>query len=403
MASFDIKQITDNVPLVETHKQSISLSEDQSTDSAWISQDAPQARLFLGMSAVGCWVILSLVGLTTLSVPTTVRPLPEELTRLTLYLLCYVAISLPFDWIGGSLIPRTFDSSPVAPFWRRWARGALLHGLFLFAIASTLLTTSRLGGASLTLIAFVLITLLLISAQKTIASIVASLPEQGRSKNLEGFTVLALRSSNMAFSGGVVGWPGHETIVQPATWQPQLPQELYRHLTDRRALAIKTGQRTRGLLAAFAWVTTGIVLALFLHPEGIQNSEALLRLTCHTTLWQFLGLLLLPTLSRQAAIRLDYEQIQTGFSKQQQREFIRQQSKLEDGEDQRSHLVETIFHPLPSVVNRLKELDREPQFRGAWNANRVMLYLNWASLGLLSRSVHCNVGRPELWVLPPVD
>jgi hypothetical protein len=33
----------------------------------------------------------------------------------------------------------------------------------------------------------------------------------------------------------------------------------------------------------------------------------------------------------------------------------------------------------------------------------MMLYLSWAGIGGLSRAVHCNVGRPPLWVLLPGD
>lgn len=31
------------------------------------------------------------------------------------------------------------------------------------------------------------------------------------------------------------------------------------------------------------------------------------------------------------------------------------------------------------------------------------VFLSWAGMGLLSRAVHCNSGRPELWALLPCD
>ena len=301
------------------------------------------------------------------------------------------------------MIPRIYHHRSSPPFWRTWTRGALAHALLLWSIAALLLSASRIGGSQLLFATFSLITLALIAAQKHIATTIASFDGATGSTNKEGMTTIALKSDETAFSGGVVGWPRKEQIIQPASWQNKLPATLFEHLLARRALAIKTGLRTRGLIVATAWVAAGLAIALWLEPTAIHNAEGLLRIAFRTTLWQFLGLLILPTLSRQGTVRLDYEQIQQGSSKQQQHEFIRQQSQLEDGETQRSPIVETIFHPLPSIVNRLAELDREPLCQGAWNANRMMLYLNWATLGLLSRAVHCNIGRPSLWVLPPVD
>ena len=252
-------------------------------------------------------------------------------------------------------------------------------------------------------LSFAVVTVLLVLLQRKMTSWIAWHPEESRTAGAKARDTLGLDSRDDAFSGGVVGWPGNEQVIQPANWKGKMPDNLLEHLQKRRSLAISSGQRTRGLIAASAWVAAGFLIAVWSEPAPILTAESLLRIAFYTTLWQFLGLLILPTLSRRAAIYLDYQQIQQGTPKQQQREFIQHQSELEDGENQRSTVVETIFHPLPSVVNRLAELDLQPQHKGAWNANRVMLYLNWASLGLLSRAVHCNVGRPSLWVLPPVD
>ncbi len=40
---------------------------------------------------------------------------------------------------------------------------------------------------------------------------------------------------------------------------------------------------------------------------------------------------------------------------------------------------------------------------GFWNVARTTLFLSWACGGFLARAVHCNIGRPELWVLFPTD
>lgn len=74
---------------------------------------------------------------------------------------------------------------------------------------------------------------------------------------------------------------------------------------------------------------------------------------------------------------------------------------VQDDEPERAVWIERVFHPVPSVDNR-RRLTRSRSF-GAWHATRMMLFLSWSCLGLLSRAVHCNAGRPELWVLLPTD
>ena len=74
---------------------------------------------------------------------------------------------------------------------------------------------------------------------------------------------------------------------------------------------------------------------------------------------------------------------------------------LQDNERSRSTIIETIFHPIPSVNRRLA---RPPLFHiRAWQIARTSLFLSGAGLSLLTRAVHCNVGRPDLWLLLPSD
>jgi hypothetical protein len=64
--------------------------------------------------------------------------------------------------------------------------------------------------------------------------------------------------------------------------------------------------------------------------------------------------------------------------------------------------VETMFHLIPALSRRLEALSAAEGPRiGAWHAARSALYLSWAGFGFLSRAVHRNSGRPELWALLP--
>ena len=78
--------------------------------------------------------------------------------------------------------------------------------------------------------------------------------------------------------------------------------------------------------------------------------------------------------------------------------------RLQDDEPARARAIEAVFHPIPSLSRRLAALAAPEGPRlGPWHAARTALFLSWAGFGFLSRAVHCNSGRPELWVLLPCD
>ena len=91
-----------------------------------------------------------------------------------------------------------------------------------------------------------------------------------------------------------------------------------------------------------------------------------------------------------------------GYSVPLMRVVTERLDRLQDSETSRPSLIETIFHPVPSVENRL-DGPRSHQVTGYWDAARTSIYLSLAGLGLLGRAVHCNCGRPALWVFLPTD
>jgi hypothetical protein len=50
---------------------------------------------------------------------------------------------------------------------------------------------------------------------------------------------------------------------------------------------------------------------------------------------------------------------------------------------------------------RLRQLGQPSTGFIPGNLARSNLYYSWATFTLLGRAVHCNVGRPSLWVFPP--
>ena len=157
---------------------------------------------------------------------------------------------------------------------------------------------------------------------------------------------------------------------------------------------------------AAAWNLTGLTFGLLLTSWDGINATGLIRIYFISTIWQFVGLLLLPTINRNAVRALESAMKSKGFSENVLSNLNLQTSALQDGEINRSKWVEAIFHPLPSVESRdstHKNTSVDAAPLGAWHVVRMMLYLSITCGGLLHRAVHCNIGRPDLWILAPAD
>ena len=72
------------------------------------------------------------------------------------------------------------------------------------------------------------------------------------------------------------------------------------------------------------------------------------------------------------------------------------------GEDgSQSGAIQAVFYPIPSARWRLDRLATPVSRFIPGHLARGNLYSSWATLTLVGRAVHCNIGRPALWVFPP--
>ena len=121
------------------------------------------------------------------------------------------------------------------------------------------------------------------------------------------------------------------------------------------------------------------------------------------SLLEFAGLLLLPTFSRHAVLAVD-QLAKANATPEEITQLATAVDELAEGEPSRSPRVESVFHPIPCVERRAESLTTRRRLNGpAWHVARMALFCAWAFGGPLSRSVHCNIGRPELWVFLPAD
>lgn len=375
-----------------------------------ISATAPvmsyaRARLYLGTSCVGLWVVISSVALLfdlpgrVLSVSRT--PAWADAAQLAAVIFVYAAIQGAFDLFGGFFLPKEYGryAPRLGAFLLHWFRGAALHGAFLLAIGLLLLTAARLGGFWAALAVFVLLNAGLVAAQVALARLIGGMGVARRGD------VLLLRSPYPHLTGGVAGL-GREAIVLPEAWAERFGSAAFGLLTARRRALLARGSRRAGLAAAFSWNLLGFALA-YTAAGGTESVAGLVSFSFWSTLWAFLGVLVLPTVSRRAVFQADALALSGGGAGEGDAErlggLIRALDKDQDDEAGRDPAVETIFHPVPSSTRRLARLGTPPPRLAAWHVARAALYLSWANLSWLSRAVHCNVGRPEVWVFLPSD
>lgn len=380
-----------------------------------------RARLWLGICGVGTWVLLSLAAL-LFQLPQWAfdgwEPTPAaDLAGLAAMLAAYVAVSLPFDALGGWILPEKFGRNvpPLGRFLAGWLRGAAVQGAVMIGCGAVLLTAARAGGPWAAVGAAAGLMLLLLALQERLAVLVGGLrPAPADTspvrRTLERWGVLPPKLSVLAagdpgFVGGPVGVPGFERVVVPESWLAgRLSPDAAAAQIARRVGVMSAGSRLRGVLAAMGWNLAGFALALQIPGADPATLAGLATLAAGFTLWSFLGLLLLPTVSRAGVYEADLFARRAGVPADLIARTAAEVDRFGDDEPARPGWIEAIFHPVPSVDNRLRHLGNGAHRPvGAWQAARTALFLSWACWGLLGRAVHCNSGRPQLWVLLPGD
>jgi hypothetical protein len=329
-----------------------------------------------------------------------------------LALLVPTALLFPIDLLGGHAVVR--ERLPVPAWLAGWLRGVAVQFAVWAVAAAALLCAARAGGAPAALLAGVALQLALLAARGAIARAAAPLsvttPAAPLAEAARAAGVAPARVRTVAtFDGGFVGgWlgalPGRAVLWVPASWLTMPRPALVAALARRRA-TLALGLHGRGVLLAVGWNALGLALALVAPGADARTAAGLLTVVAWATLWSFVGLLVLPTPSRRA-VHVGDRAAAASHGAAGLREAIVWLDVRQDDEPARPRGVETVFHPVPARTLRLAALDgayTPPTTLAAHQAARHALYLAWALLSPLSRAVHCNVGRPALWVVWPGD
>ena len=381
--------------------------------------DAPKpgygrARLWLGICAVGTIVTASALAL-ALEIPRKAAAIVDpslsgQLLLLASFFVMYAAIHVPFDVLGGYLLPRRFGREHLSAsrFASTLLRGMVMHSLLLALIGLCIFMAARPFGILGAITAGVLASFALLVIRGPLSRCVASLrPTVSKCEPIDlrgtGLRAARVASEDQGFTGGIEGVFRPRRVIFPERWTTVLGAAAFEVVRQRQQLAVLTGSWFRGRVLALGFTWTGIAIsAVLVGRDHIGSAQGVIEMSLIFTLWSFVGLLLLPTPSRAGVAEVDGAVRQSGIDGPLVDETIRKLDTLQDAETERPTGVELIFHPIPSVDSRI-EGPTSRNIRGFLGAARTAVYLSAAGLGLLGRAVHCNCGRPALWVFLPSD
>ncbi|MEM7682167.1 MAG: hypothetical protein AAF288_09445 [Planctomycetota bacterium] len=375
-----------------------------------------RARLYLGMTGVGILVVLATAGLAlgwpARWTPTQPVGLVQSLGVFAIFALIYTAVQAPLDLLGGYLLPKRHGRSHPDPpaFAIRWLRGAAVYGVVLTASLGVLSLGANVAGLLGVIGACLILMLTMLTLRWPLARLVAPLKTTPSIDEPASHPPTRwIEAPDEGFTGGLLGVLRPRRSLLPTHWRTELGEDGVSLAQKRRKLAASTNRFLTGRLGAVAFTLAGATLSgLLVGGPALPTPAGVIELSLWFTLWSFLGLLVLPTFSRKAVMALDAElrAAATHGEDATLTRAIQAQDRLQDDEPRRPRIVETIFHPIPSTSRRAGALTakRRPTALGCfWDIARTAVFLSPAGGGLLGRAVHCNCGRPALWVYLPVE
>lgn len=348
-------------------------------------------RLSLGIINVGFWVLAAVAGIVWLAVA---EPYPPNDGVILAIVVGVFAVQAVFDFFGGYvLMPAPRPSAML--FLRSWLRGFLGHTFVLAVVGIANGISLRLTGgfgAGMVLSMFALaigrLHFLRFIGGATTAEVMQ-----------DGETVLVAKAQDPAFTGGIVGLGRRAKSLLPEAWLDSLPKSELAAESTRRRWQIANAISSRSFILILLWNLLGTLIGTeVLQLAACPLAVALLAHACWMTLWTFVSLLILPSLSRKAVFAADRAAADSG---RDVRAWIARFPTLVCEDGSANSAVHTIFYPVPSAQMRLRQLGQPSTGFIPGNLARSNLYYSWATFTLLGRAVHCNVGRPSLWVFPP--
>jgi hypothetical protein len=365
-----------------------------------------RARLLLGVTGVGVWVVLASAAL-LLGLPGWVARLagpglPTNMIAVACIAAGVLIVQSPLDLVGGYLLPRRHGrlAGGFGAFLSGWLRGAVVYMAVFLIVGMALLLASRVAGGLGMVAVGVVGTLALLASRSSIARVVGGLRRVETPSSL-GSDVVVLDASDIGFTGGTDGLVRATAQVIPGAWIRELDPESLGLAVRRRREAVASGLWRRGRVGALVFIWAGLAIAGSRVGGLGGGAGGVLAFAAVFTLWSFVGLLVLPTLSRRASLAVDARLVGGGTDPADLARLAGALDAMQDDEPSRPGWIEAVFHPIPDAATRTGATRRSAF--AASDIARTAAFLGLAGLSPLGRAVHCNSGRPALWVYLPLD
>ncbi|WNJ21109.1 hypothetical protein [Pontibacter sp. G13] len=320
-----------------------------------------------------------------------------------LLIVGFVLVSLPFDLIGGYILPHKFGrtTETLGEWVIGMLRGVGVQGFYFFIQG---LILSWIGGwlGPWGAVGWVAISMILLTGlQFYIARLVYGF--EWRMESHQGRWVYFFDSQDRAFSGGVCGFPGKESIVIPEYWVQRFPAAVTKMMITRRIGAIQSGSHGRGIGVAYIVNLLAFTGAVFLSPLPLTTLGGLVATVCIFAGFSALAMVgLIPWLSRKGVFEIDRWVYYKRVDIDALRESFDLTHRLQEDMGGKSP-VAAVLTSVPTQSMRQAYLQSQAPVKGAWQASRHAIFTSWAGINLLARASYLNQGRPALWVFLPGD
>lgn len=348
-------------------------------------------RLRLGQVNIGFWLLFSIsILLFKQDIEMLFREI-DSILIVFIFILAIIFIQLPFDIIGAK---KLYSNESKNSRWLiQWFRGIITLSAFWGLLSFLIwLIQPRLGFCVPVLVTMILVFQM---HEKLIIFINGGKYSLFDVQNFKGQS-LFLNCSENTFTGGVVYGFFKNIQIIPESWRssPYLKIECL-----RRSFIIKNKFVVRSFVFLAFWNLLGVLLG---EIQGLYYSNnigiSIICLSCWMTIWSFLALIIMPRLSHSTVYTIDY--LANKYDSVKLKKWIYNFAELIDENGDKNKLVQSVFYPIPSVDSRINSLKSSSSFCFG-NIARQNLFLSWGVFNLSCRSVHCNIGRPVLWVFPP--
>jgi len=348
-----------------------------------------QNRLFLGIVNVGFWVLISLFILTNKDyINENLRT--DNPFLLTNIYITYIAFQFVFDWVGA----RLFNNNVFNAVWFiQWLVGTLFQSAIWLCLFYLISYFSFKGG----LFFSVLLVLLVLPILQGPFAVLINLNRYYKEKNDKyNENLLIIKTSEKSFTGDVVYYFFRKiNIISNAIRS----SDYYSVESLRRSNSFNILLKTNSVL--IIWNLLGVLVGeVFNLYESDKIELKVLYFAAWMTVWSFLSLILLTRLSHNSVYACDA--IAKNKNKSLLIKWIKYFPDIVGENGHQNPLKQAVFYPIPSIKCRLDALKTNSIGTiNFGNLTRRNLFISWGVFNLSARSVHCNVGRPLLWILPP--